>query len=98
MCASPSCITARLLTWLPADYACLIVGANAGIVGMCKEHLGVALALKVPVFFVVTKVGFGSGAMVQGWWLQGGHAYGRWVHGHGWLLEVGCSMQPCFSF
>ena len=29
---------------------------GAGIVGMCKEHLGVALALKVPVFFVVTKV------------------------------------------
>lgn len=24
---------------------------------MCKEHLGVALALKVPVFFLVTKVG-----------------------------------------
>ncbi len=24
--------------------------------GMCKEHLGVALALKVPVFFVITKV------------------------------------------
>jgi len=23
---------------------------------MCKEHLGVALALKVPVFFIVTKV------------------------------------------
>ena len=23
---------------------------------MCKEHLGVALALKTPVFFVVTKV------------------------------------------
>lgn len=29
---------------------------NAGVVGMCKEHLGVALALKVPVFFLVTKV------------------------------------------
>ncbi len=28
----------------------------AGVVGMCKEHLGVALALKVPVFFLVTKV------------------------------------------
>jgi GTPase len=28
-----------------------------GIVGMCREHLGVALALKVPAFFVVTKVG-----------------------------------------
>lgn len=38
------------------DYACLIVGANMGVVGMCKEHLGVALALKVPVFFVITKV------------------------------------------
>jgi hypothetical protein len=23
------------------DYCALIVGANAGIVGMCKEHLGV---------------------------------------------------------
>lgn len=29
------------------DYACLIVGANMGVVGMCKEHMGVALALKV---------------------------------------------------
>lgn len=25
------------------DYACLIVGANMGMVGMCKEHMGVAL-------------------------------------------------------
>ena len=32
------------------------VGANAGIVGMTKEHLGLALALNVPVFVVVTKV------------------------------------------
>ena len=32
------------------------VSASVGIVGMCKEHLGVALALKVPVFFVITKV------------------------------------------
>lgn len=48
--------TAYGLTGHLPDYACLIVGANAGIVGMCKEHLGVALALKVPVFFMVTKV------------------------------------------
>ncbi|GAB4820818.1 hypothetical protein N2152v2_007864 [Parachlorella kessleri] len=48
--------TAYGLTGHMPDYACLIVGANAGIVGMCKEHLGVALALKVPVFFVITKV------------------------------------------
>lgn len=34
----------------------LMVGANAGIVGMTKEHLGLALALNVPVFVVITKV------------------------------------------
>ncbi|PSC69725.1 GTP-binding 1 [Micractinium conductrix] len=38
------------------DYACLIVGANAGVVGMAKEHLGVALALRIPAFFVITKI------------------------------------------
>lgn len=32
------------------------VGANAGVVGMTKEHLGLALALSVPVFIVVTKI------------------------------------------
>ena len=32
------------------------VGSNAGIVGMTKEHLGLALALSVPVFVVVTKI------------------------------------------
>ena len=34
----------------------LMVGANAGIVGMTKEHLGLALALNVPVFVLVTKI------------------------------------------
>ena len=34
----------------------LQVGANAGVVGMTKEHLGLALALSVPVFVVVTKI------------------------------------------
>lgn len=34
----------------------LQIGANAGIVGMTKEHLGLALALSVPVFVVVTKI------------------------------------------
>lgn len=32
------------------------MGANAGIIGMTKEHLGLALALSVPVFVVVTKI------------------------------------------
>ena len=34
----------------------LQVGANAGVIGMAKEHLGLALALNVPVFVVVTKI------------------------------------------
>lgn len=38
------------------DFSMLMVGANAGIIGMTKEHLGLALALSVPVFVVVTKI------------------------------------------
>jgi len=38
------------------DFGMLMVGANAGVVGMTKEHLGLALALSVPVFVVVTKI------------------------------------------
>ena len=39
------------------DYVMLMVGGNAGLIGMSKEHLGVALALNVPVAICVTKVG-----------------------------------------
>lgn len=35
---------------------CVLHAIQMGVVGMCKEHLGVALALKIPVFFVITKV------------------------------------------
>ncbi|XP_065066312.1 GTP-binding protein 1-like [Rhopilema esculentum] len=38
------------------DYAMLMIGSNMGVVGMTKEHLGLALALNVPVFVVVTKI------------------------------------------
>ncbi|XP_028308699.1 GTP binding protein 1, like isoform X1 [Gouania willdenowi] len=38
------------------DFCMLMVGSNAGIIGMTKEHLGLALALNVPVFVVVTKI------------------------------------------
>lgn len=38
------------------DFVMLIVGANSGIVGMTKEHLGLALALNVPVFLIVSKI------------------------------------------
>lgn len=45
-----------LFSSLPRFLGMLMVGANAGIVGMTKEHLGLALALSVPVFVVVTKI------------------------------------------
>ncbi|TFK25737.1 GTP-binding protein 1 [Coprinopsis marcescibilis] len=34
----------------------LIVGANAGLIGMSKEHLAIALALSVPVVVCITKI------------------------------------------
>eukprot|EP00127_Corallochytrium_limacisporum_P002944 Clim_evm33s143 gene=Clim_evmTU33s143 len=44
------------LTGHHPDYVMLMVGANAGLVGMTKEHLGLSLALSVPVYVVVTKI------------------------------------------
>ena len=34
----------------------LMIGSNAGMIGMAKEHLGLSLALHVPVFVVLTKI------------------------------------------
>lgn len=36
----------------------LIVGGNAGLIGMSKEHLAISLALSVPIVVCITKVGF----------------------------------------
>lgn len=38
------------------DYSMIIVGANMGVSRMTKEHLGISLALKVPIFIVITKI------------------------------------------
>jgi len=38
------------------DYAMIVVGANMGVTKMTREHLNVVISLKIPVFFVVTKV------------------------------------------
>ena len=38
------------------DYVMMMVGANAGMIGMAKEHLFLAFALNVPVFCVITKI------------------------------------------
>ncbi|HUU77166.1 MAG TPA: GTP-binding protein [candidate division Zixibacteria bacterium] len=44
------------LTGHMPDYVLLVIGANMGIVGMTKEHLGIAMALKVPVIIIITKI------------------------------------------
>jgi GTPase len=44
------------LTGLVPDYAMIIVGANMGVQRMTKEHLGIALALNVPIIIVITKI------------------------------------------
>lgn len=38
------------------DYAILVVGANAGVIGTTKEHLGIATALRIPIILVITKI------------------------------------------
>ncbi|XP_016430411.1 GTP-binding protein 1-like [Sinocyclocheilus rhinocerous] len=48
------------------DFCMLMVGSNAGIIGMTKEHLGLALALNVPVFVVVTKIDMCPANILQG--------------------------------
>jgi GTPase len=44
------------LTGLLPDYALIVVGANMGVQRMTKEHLVIALALKIPIFIVMTKI------------------------------------------
>jgi GTPase len=44
------------LVGLMPDYSMIIVGANMGVSRMTREHLGISLALKVPIFIVITKI------------------------------------------
>jgi elongation factor 1-alpha len=43
-----------LLSYNP-DYVMLVVAGNAGVSTMTREHLGIALSFKIPIFVVVTK-------------------------------------------
>ena len=38
------------------DYAMVTIGVDRGIIGMTKEHMGIAIALNIPMFIVVTKI------------------------------------------
>ncbi|EGC39348.1 hypothetical protein DICPUDRAFT_147862 [Dictyostelium purpureum] len=44
------------LTSTSPDFTMMAVGGNMGPNGMAKEHLGIALSLRIPVFIVVTKI------------------------------------------
>ncbi|XP_061687128.1 GTP-binding protein 2-like isoform X2 [Syngnathoides biaculeatus] len=44
------------LTSYCPDFAMLVVSANTGVAGTTREHLGLAMALKVPIFIAVSKV------------------------------------------
>uniref|UniRef100_A0A7N6ADM5 Tr-type G domain-containing protein n=1 Tax=Anabas testudineus TaxID=64144 RepID=A0A7N6ADM5_ANATE len=53
------------LTSYCPDFAMLMVSANTGIAGTTREHLGLAMALKVPIFIVVSKVDLCSRGTVE---------------------------------
>ncbi|XP_051939904.1 GTP-binding protein 2-like isoform X2 [Hippocampus zosterae] len=53
------------LTSYCPDFAMLVVGANTGIAGTTREHLGLAMALKVPIFIAVSKVDVCSRGAVE---------------------------------
>lgn len=38
------------------DYAMVTIGADRGIIGMTKEHLTLAIVMKLPIFVVITKL------------------------------------------
>jgi len=44
------------LVGLFPDYGMIVVGANMGVSRMTREHLGIALALKIPFYIVITKI------------------------------------------
>ncbi|XP_034043697.1 GTP-binding protein 2b isoform X2 [Thalassophryne amazonica] len=53
------------LTSYCPDFAMLVVSANTGVAGTTREHLGLAMALKVPIFIVVSKVDLCSAGTVE---------------------------------
>ncbi len=44
------------LSGLYPQYSMLVVGANMGVSRMTKEHIGICMAFKIPLFVVVTKL------------------------------------------
>ncbi|XP_022081456.1 GTP-binding protein 2-like [Acanthaster planci] len=53
-----------LMGYIP-DFAMLVVSANTGIVGTTKEHIGLAMALQVPIFVVISKIDLCPSGLIQ---------------------------------
>jgi len=44
------------LTGQLPDYSCILLAANQGILPMTREHLGLSAVMKIPFFFVISKI------------------------------------------
>lgn len=53
------------LSGLYPQYSMLVVGANMGVSRMTKEHIGITMALKLPMFVVVTKIDIAPDSIYQ---------------------------------
>lgn len=53
------------LSGLFPQYSMLVVGANMGVSRMTKEHIGITMALKLPMFVVVTKIDLAPDTVYQ---------------------------------
>lgn len=48
--------TIRGINGCMVDFICLLISSNNGVQRMTKEHLGVALALNIPIIIIITKI------------------------------------------
>uniref|UniRef100_UPI00358ECD2C GTP-binding protein 2 n=1 Tax=Myxine glutinosa TaxID=7769 RepID=UPI00358ECD2C len=72
------------LTSYAPDFVMLVIAANTGIAGTAKEHLGLAMALRLPFFIVVSKDDVCSASTVE-----------RTVHQLTYVLRgPGCARVP----
>lgn len=53
------------LSGLYPQYSMLVVGANMGVSRMTKEHIGITMALKLPMFVVITKIDLAPDTVYQ---------------------------------
>ena len=53
------------LTGAVPDFGAVVLGANAGVQKMTREHIGLLLALRLPFFAVITKIDLAPANVLQ---------------------------------